>query len=720
LQVLLSEQPDPGFGPGHADWTQCEGDYGVLLSEIHDLPPPHRVVLDAAAVVGVEFDVELVSQLLELSPAEVLDVVSVLAGRDLIRSRIRGQLYGFRHPVLQRAVYRGCRLSSRLALHSRLETIYRERGASILERAPHVAQSAKYGDLDAVELLSAAAQLVTPTDLSAAVGWLTTALRLLPAEPAMQDWRARLLVRLAEAKGSAGYLRECRDVMHQALRILPAEPADAHAEAVAYTGMVHRLLGRSLETESMLTAELAALDARPPAAGQLMLEIANVRLRAGDGAGSAEWARAALRIANEHGDPGNAATALGLLAMSVALAGQLGQAAQHLQQATAMLDRMLDDEFNHSLDAAMYISKAEMMLERWDDALRHQEKAVEFATRASPCLALPHLLVGQAHALQNTGRLAEAIAKIDEAVHLAQRSESPELLACVHAVRCSLYAACGRLDRVPESAAMAASYFRGNVRGWPGPFGARMLAEARLLNGDPEGCLALVSAVGGPELSAVEPISRVAWYELLTRAELATGRIDEAARWAARATKEAPVDLPGLQALASLARAQLLLVRDPQAALTDAEHAVRHFRLAGMTVEVLRARVILGIAMWHHRGYDEAARELRDTERGLEEAGALALARVARKERRRLAARGTRERGVDPHSITTCVLTSREQQVAELVGDGLTNRLIARRLNIAEKTVEMHMSKIFAKYGVASRAAVAAFVASRRAQEQAG
>jgi DNA-binding CsgD family transcriptional regulator len=48
-------------------------------------------------------------------------------------------------------------------------------------------------------------------------------------------------------------------------------------------------------------------------------------------------------------------------------------------------------------------------------------------------------------------------------------------------------------------------------------------------------------------------------------------------------------------------------------------------------------------------------------------------------------------------------LTPREDDVAILVVDGLTNREIADRLSVTEKTVETHVSSIFAKLGIRSR-----------------
>ena len=48
-------------------------------------------------------------------------------------------------------------------------------------------------------------------------------------------------------------------------------------------------------------------------------------------------------------------------------------------------------------------------------------------------------------------------------------------------------------------------------------------------------------------------------------------------------------------------------------------------------------------------------------------------------------------------------LTERERHVAELLVEGLTNRRIARQLDIAERTVKNHLHSIFHKLGVQDR-----------------
>jgi DNA-binding NarL/FixJ family response regulator len=48
-------------------------------------------------------------------------------------------------------------------------------------------------------------------------------------------------------------------------------------------------------------------------------------------------------------------------------------------------------------------------------------------------------------------------------------------------------------------------------------------------------------------------------------------------------------------------------------------------------------------------------------------------------------------------------LSAREREVLELVGEGLPNKLIARRLEISEKTVKAHLTQVFAQLGVTDR-----------------
>ena len=59
-----------------------------------------------------------------------------------------------------------------------------------------------------------------------------------------------------------------------------------------------------------------------------------------------------------------------------------------------------------------------------------------------------------------------------------------------------------------------------------------------------------------------------------------------------------------------------------------------------------------------------------------------------------------------------CELTARQQEVADLVKEGLPNKLIARHLGMTEATVKVHVRQIMRKLGVKNRTQVALSIAS--------
>jgi len=59
-------------------------------------------------------------------------------------------------------------------------------------------------------------------------------------------------------------------------------------------------------------------------------------------------------------------------------------------------------------------------------------------------------------------------------------------------------------------------------------------------------------------------------------------------------------------------------------------------------------------------------------------------------------------------------LTAREREVLLLVGEGLANKNIARRLGISEKTVKAHLTSVFAALGVGDRVQAALWVERHR------
>jgi two-component system response regulator DevR len=66
-----------------------------------------------------------------------------------------------------------------------------------------------------------------------------------------------------------------------------------------------------------------------------------------------------------------------------------------------------------------------------------------------------------------------------------------------------------------------------------------------------------------------------------------------------------------------------------------------------------------------------------------------------------------------PPTDELATLTERERDVLELIGQGLSNREIAERLFLAEKTVKNYVTSVLAKLGMQRRTQAAAWVARR-------
>jgi DNA-binding NarL/FixJ family response regulator len=113
--------------------------------------------------------------------------------------------------------------------------------------------------------------------------------------------------------------------------------------------------------------------------------------------------------------------------------------------------------------------------------------------------------------------------------------------------------------------------------------------------------------------------------------------------------------------------------------------------------EASRVRVLLGLASRLLGDEDTAAMELEAARATFQQLGA--QPDCARVERLIQQPPVNRPNG----------LTARELQVLRLVAKGKTNKAIARELAISQKTVHRHVSNIFLKLGLSTRAAATAY-----------
>jgi DNA-binding CsgD family transcriptional regulator len=174
----------------------------------------------------------------------------------------------------------------------------------------------------------------------------------------------------------------------------------------------------------------------------------------------------------------------------------------------------------------------------------------------------------------------------------------------------------------------------------------------------------------------------------------------EAARSACRELEEisAPYESSMLGAMGAHAEGAVDLTEgDARAALLPLRRAWQMWQELEVPYEAARMRVLLGLACRALSDNDTAALELEAARDVFEQLGAAPdLARIDSLARCALS--------VDVHG-----LTPRELQVLRLVAAGETNSAIASELVLSERTVDRHVSNIFTKLDVSSRAAATAY-----------
>ena len=196
---------------------------------------------------------------------------------------------------------------------------------------------------------------------------------------------------------------------------------------------------------------------------------------------------------------------------------------------------------------------------------------------------------------------------------------------------------------------------------------------------------------------------------VLVEAQIAQGDVGAAVSTAER-LDELARERPGahfMAASAALARGQVCLARGQSDAVACLRQALLAFTKAQMPVELARVRLELARAI----AADNPEVAVAEASAALEACERLEAARDADAAASLLLLLGV---AAKPGARTESALTKREAEVLELLGEGLSNAEIGDRLYLSRKTVEHHVSRLFSKLGLRSRAEAAAYAVRRR------
>jgi ATP/maltotriose-dependent transcriptional regulator MalT len=692
----------------------------ALAQEVADLSENARAVLEGAAVAGDPFEPELAAAAAGVEEEVALQALDELSAGELVRPTRQPRRFRFRHPLVRRAVYEGTGDGWRLAAHARAARALAARGATPAQRAHHAERAARPGDMAAVELLVAAADEAGPAAPATAAGWYEAALRLLPETAEHAERRLALLMAQAKALVSAGRAAEARDILRRALALLPPGTAAERVELVVSLADLEALwTDNREEARRLLLTERETLgESEPRLVAALTFAMARERAACGDHEAAealAEEARAAARAA---GDPVLEAEAAATVADAAHCRLRrddpeaLAAVDRKIAEAGALVEALPDERVAERLQMLFWLSVARLFTGSYTAARAAAERGLLVARRTGQGLLAPSFLTLRGFVDEELGRLDLAEEANEEGLENALVSGNSHLAFWTYIVLSRVALARGR-TQVALAHGEAAWAVVGTI---PYSQAGYIVADARLTMGDPKGALAALEAFGWVN-PALWTLDRMKAADVVVRALLAVGRVEEAAEWARRAPAEGGGRRTGVfGAILAHIEANVLLAQG--AASEAARVALAGAAAAEEGLAPLwagRCRTLAGEALIACERVEEARAELRRAADDLDARGAFGYRDAALRLLRRLGERPRPAAGAATAGGRLAALTAREREVALLVADGRTNREIAAELYLSEKTVEKHVSHAMAKLGVRSRTAVARLVERERA-----
>ena len=647
---------------------------GELISaRLRQLPATTRDALALVAAVGNASDAVLEAAGVSVDLLEPARAAHVVAREDGVTR--------FTHPLLASALYQDLSPEERRDVHRRVADVSND----AVERARHLALASSSADSEVASLLESASMQARARGTSIAAADLAEhALRLTPSH-ASEDrhrrtiaaarshlesgdmHRARRLANEALERASAGERAEAlvllSDVAFAAADVdgslaLRREALEAAVEQPRLQSEIHGwLAGQAALTESIESCLRHALAAR-----QLANSLDDDELRAG---ASTVFAHAHFRM----GKP----DAIQLLEKAVELTAATENQKLHRYAVSGLIHAAV---WSHQFD------RARSLLDERDREWGGRDELVKAWN-----LWFRGLLELRAGDL----RLAEAHAKgareIRRQYELDDREDmgSVWLLAMIAAHRGELGRARAFVDDYrPSTEGTWLDGVRGLVELWSGHPGAAVTSfetaelGTRALRGEE------------PALSWWRPDHAEALIEL--------GRVDEAVALL-EAWESASLRLGRNALLAQVTRCRGLISAsrgDLAEAEATLQRAIAQLEAADDPFGRARALLALGIVRRRARQRRTAKEAIQEAGTLFEACGAEGWAERTRSEIGRIGGR-RREEG----------LTAAERRVAALVAEGRTNREVATALFVGERTVETHLSHIYAKLGVRSRTELA-------------
>lgn len=694
-ELLLGLEEEGRLGDDGADLHDDELPLRLqqtMQARLSAVSPVARQLAGVSSVLGRRFSPVLVADMTGVEVARVFGALDELCAADLLD--FVAPLYGYQHDLLRQAVRETLPSTVVRALVRQAAEERLSRGATPVEVAAGLAESALPGDRAAVAVLLDAIRTLAGTDPAAAAALGRRALEIADDE---DPSRVAVMTETAIALHAADGVLEGRAFVEEALaqKLSPVDEANLRlALAMMQT------LSPDVRAEAARPAlDLPGLD--PVLRGQLIASYGLSVIAAGRPAP----ARAALELGRAEGltdadpqvafkfslietgldyDDGRFAAAVGAIDAVIARSGGPSRRRAGGGEVADLWHSEMLAAFDALGEAAEIAAAAARVArerrQHWETRLWEQSSGRFAFMRGELAEAAATL----------TGLFAEGAD-----FHLNNGADAGALVALA---RTALHTGDHRvLQRSLRLAAQVPADATPDVR--------RHLAWPRVVEADAREDHAavreLLGALGGDVVLPtfpMDPMDTAQLTGIALRAEL-----PEVAAWAARVAGERAERTPGRPALAgAAAHARGLVGGDPEMVKASIAQLGRSQRPLAHALACADLGALL-------RRLDEDDEAITHLDRALEIYAALGATFDAARMRGALRELGVRRAvpAVAEEAGGLEALTQSERLVVRLVAEGLTNREVADRLFLSRHTVGTHLRHAFAKLGVRSRAELA-------------
>ncbi|GAA1123465.1 AAA family ATPase [Kribbella jejuensis] len=671
----------------------------VVQARLSRVSADCRAMLQAAATVGRDFQLGLVAAARNEPIERLLPAVDEAVEHGLI-DRTGGD-YRFVHVLTRDAVEATLATAERLALHRAVADALRERYADDLSEhladiARHWACLAPYGEASTARAWAARAADDAVRRLAYEEGVRLYRTALGYDESLSTVERHRLLVALGRSAYFAGDPEACGDAAVAAMNLARRM---ASPELMAQAALVVEPTPDLRGLAKLLCDEALAVlsdDSDVALRARLLAQRAHLALYDGDLQLTASLSREALELARTCADDGALTEAL--YARQEACPTPTG-VPERLELAAEMLSlaRRTDDA-----RLAMWgqIWRIGALVEdgRLPDAASELAALRVAAGRVGGPVGAWHLDRVVACVSQARGRFGDAAVAGRRAFERMRIIEPTPAAGRYFALHCAL----ARHVGITED---AAAYVEEPLDPPPPFVTMTRLHHAFLLlcAGRVEAAAAAYRRVGPPATWVLPPFFVLPAHSYGVLVAEGIGRTDDVACLLGLLEPYRGRHVTGGNGVVYLGPVDLILGRgadvlgDHTRAVKLLEAAVEQADRAGAEGFAAEARYHLAVALLDAGDSERATTLAADADRRVRALG--------------MAAYTDRTAALVTRLDRSSALSEREAEVARLVGQGLTNRRIAEKLVISERTAENHVQHILAKLGFANRSQIAAWIA---------